>query len=177
MPACRASVHHFVGSPSVFATPNLADTRNATLLLVQGKSIDLDAEAGDVPAYAEIRLRLVHDPVGQAVMFELFIRLFYLFVLGVRADCVAQPRGPKGFQVPDEWCTDGVAASVTVFGAYGPLLAARGEVEASGRGSLHPNIQAWAVCHHLHEHVHELMYDIKLSGTSSAAGFANGSMQ
>ena len=51
---------------------------------------------------AEMRLRLVHDPVGQAIIFELYIRLFYLFVLGVRPDCVAQPRGPKGFQLPEE---------------------------------------------------------------------------
>ena len=94
-------------------------------------------------------------------MFELFIRLFYLFVIGVRADCVSHPRGPKGFQVPEEWCTEGVAASVTVFGTYGPLLATRGEVEASGRGPLHPHIEAWAVCQHLHEHVHDLMRDMK----------------
>ena len=64
------------GPPFVFTTPNLADTRNATLLLVQGKLVDLDAEASHVPAYAEVRLRLVHDPAGQAIMFELFIRLF-----------------------------------------------------------------------------------------------------
>ena len=96
---------------------------------------------GGVLSYVDMRLRLVSDPVGHAIMFELFIRFFYLVVLGVRADCVAQPRGPKGFQVPEEWCTDGVAASVTVFGAYGPLLAARGEVEASGRGSLHPHMK------------------------------------
>ena len=149
------------GPPFVFTTPNLADTRNVTLLLVQGMPIDLEDEAGDVCSYAELRLRLVHDPVGQAIVFELYIRLFYLFVLGVRPDCVAQPRGAKGHQVPEEWCTDGVAASVVVFGSYGPLLAARGEVEASGRGSLHPHIEAWAVCQHLREHVHELMKDMK----------------
>ena len=88
------------GPPFVFTTPNLADTRNATLLLVQGKPIDLEAEAGDGPTYAEMRLRLVHDPVGQAIMFELFIRLFYLFVLGVRADCVSHPRGPNRISSP-----------------------------------------------------------------------------
>ena len=150
---CRHAGHTCTilwGPPFVFTTPNLADTRNATLLLVQGKPIDLAAEAGDVPAYAEMRLRLVHDPVGQAIMFELFIRLLYLFVLGVRADCVSHPRGPNGFQVPEEWCTNGVAASAHCFGTYGPLLATRGEVETSGRGPLHPHIEAWAVCKHLH---------------------------
>ena len=68
---------------------------------------------------------------------------------------------PKGFQVPEEWCTDGVAASVTVFGTYGPLLATRGEVEASGRGPLHPHIEAWAVCQHMLEHVHDIMCGMK----------------
>ena len=110
------------GPPFVFTTPNLADTRNVTLLLVQGVPINLEDEAGDICSYAELRLRLVHDPVGQAIIFELLIRLFYLFVLGVRPECVAQPRGPKGHQVPEEWCTDGVAASVVVFGSFGPLL-------------------------------------------------------
>ena len=102
--------------PFVFTTPNLADTSNTTLLLVQGIPIDLEDEAGDVPAYAEMRLRMVNDPVGQAIMFELYNRLYYLFVPGVRPDCVAQPRGPKGFRLPVEWCTDGVAASVVVCG-------------------------------------------------------------
>ena len=134
------------GAPFVFTTPNMADTRNVTLLLVQGVPLDLDDEGGDLIAYSELRLRLVHDPVGQAIIFELYIRLFYLFVLGVRPDCLSQPRGPKGFRIPEHWCTDGVAASVTVFGAYGPLVAARGEVEASGRGAMHPHIEAWPVC-------------------------------
>ena len=104
-------------------------------------------------------MRLVHDPVGQAIIFELLIRLFYLFVLGVRPDCVAQPRGPKGTRSPLEWCTDGVASSVVVQGAYGPLLAVRGEVEVGGRGSPHPHIEAWAVCQQLREKLLELMAD------------------
>ena len=90
-----------------------------------------------------------------------YIRLFYLFVLGVRPDCVAQPRGPKAFQLPEERCTDGVAASVVVFDSYGPLLAVRGEVEASGRGSLLPHIECWPVCQHLRDYVHVLMKDMK----------------
>ena len=57
--------------------------------------IDLEDEAGDVCSYAELRLRLVHDLVDQAVVFELYIRLFYLFVFGVRPACVAQTRGPR----------------------------------------------------------------------------------
>ena len=106
------------GPPFVFTTPNLADTRKVTLLLVQNKEISLEDVAGDVVSYAELRQRLVHDPVGQAIMFELYIRLFYRFVLGVREECVAQSRGAKVPEVPSEWCTDGIAAAVVVFGIF-----------------------------------------------------------
>ena len=95
MSPCGASLCYFVGPPFVFTAPDLADTRNVTLLLVQGMPIDLEEEPGDVLSYVEMRLRLVHDPAGQAIIFEVFIRLCYLFVLAVCPDCVAQPRGPK----------------------------------------------------------------------------------
>ncbi len=75
--------------------PNLADTRRVTLLMVQSKEVCLDDVAGEVVSNAELRRRLVRDPVGQAIMFELYIRLFYRFVLGVREDCVAQTTGVK----------------------------------------------------------------------------------
>ena len=42
--------------------------------------------------------------------------------------------------VPREWCTDGVAASSSAPGIVGPVQAFRGEIEAQGRGSLHPHI-------------------------------------
>ena len=76
---------------------------------------------------------------------------------------VAKPRTRGSIEPPVEHCTDGVAASVTVQGEvvqgeveagtctvnvprYGLLVAARGEVEASGRGVLHPHILGWALC-------------------------------
>ena len=80
-----------------------------------------------------------------------------MFVRGVRRDCVAQVRGAKTAEVPTEWCTDGVAASFLVFCAFGPLLALRGEVEASGRGSLHPHIEAWCVCQLLRDRFQDLL--------------------
>ena len=148
--------------PSItFMTPNLADTKNVTLLLVQGEQIDLEDEGGDVIEYAKLRLRLVHDPVGQAIMFELYMRLFYLFVLGVRPDAVAQPRGAGYYTVPEEWCPDGVACSVLVVGAWGALLALRGEIEASGRGSLHAHIIAWLLTQCLRDRVQYLFQDRK----------------
>ena len=139
--------------------PNLADTRRVTLLMVQSKEVCLDDVAGEVVSNAELRRRLVRDPVGQAIMFELYIRLFYRFVLGVREDCVAQTTGVKTPDARREWCTDGVAASVVVFGSFSQLLAVRGEVEASGRGSLHPHVEGWPVCELLRDRFDALLKD------------------
>jgi len=47
--------------------------------------------------------------------------------------------------VPREWCTDGVAASSSAPGIVGPVQAFRGEIEAQGRGSLHPHILVWLI--------------------------------
>lgn len=44
---------------------------------------------------------------------------------------------------------DGVAAASSGSGMVGPVLAFRGEIEAQGRGSLHPHILVWLVCGHL----------------------------
>ena len=48
-----------------------------------------------------------------------------------------------------EWCSDGAAMASTGAGVLGPVLAFRGEIEAQGRGSLHPHILVWLVCGHL----------------------------
>jgi hypothetical protein len=66
-------------------------------------------------------------------------------VLGVRPECLQNRRRTKAAP-PREWCTDGVAASSSAPGIFGPILAFRGEIEAQGRGSLHPHILVWLVC-------------------------------
>ena len=66
------------GPPFLFTTPNLADTRRINLLLVQNAEVSLEDGAGDVVSYAELRQRLTHNPVGQAIRFELLIRLFHI---------------------------------------------------------------------------------------------------
>ena len=55
---CRVQCRHagqaytvLWGAPFVFTTPNLADTRNVTLLLVQGVPLNLDDEGGGLMAY------------------------------------------------------------------------------------------------------------------------------
>ena len=45
------------GPPFVFTTPNLADTRKVTLLMVQSRKVCLDDVAGDVISYAELSQR------------------------------------------------------------------------------------------------------------------------
>ena len=114
------------GPPLAFVTPNLADTRQRLLLVVQGEQVHMDA---DLPGYREMTERLAQDPVAQAIVFEIMIRLFFLHVLGVRPECVGFRRGEVR-SITKEWCTDGCAASGHGFGFLGPILAARGEVEA-----------------------------------------------
>ena len=134
------------GPPVIFCTPNLADNKQPLLLVVQGEEIRLDEsmlEGSDLPRYRDMMRRLARDPVGQTRVFELMMRLFFIHILGVRPDCLrnrrCQARSPK------EWCTDGIASSASAPGIFGPVHAFRGEIEAQGRGSLHPHILVWLV--------------------------------
>ena len=92
--------------------------------------------------------RLARDPVAQTVQFELLMRLFFQHVLNVRPETLECRRGAprRGAR---EWCSDGAAACSTGAGMLGPILAFRGEIEAQGRGSLHPHILVWLVCRHM----------------------------
>ena len=135
------------GPPLIFCTPNLADTKQLLLLVVQGVEVRLDADdlnAEILPKYRDMMQRLARDPVGQTLVFESIIRLFFIHVLGVRPECLQNRRRTKQ-SAPREWCTDGIAASSSAPGIFGPILAFRGEIEAQGRGSLHPHILVWLV--------------------------------
>ena len=99
---------------------------------------------GVLPKYRDMLLRLAKDPVGQTLVFHLMMRLFFQHVLGVRPDCIESRRGCKRSN-PREWCIDGLAASACAPGIFGPVAAFRGEIEAQGRGSLHPHILVWLV--------------------------------
>ena len=139
------------GPPLIFTTPNPADTQQPLFLIAQGQEIRFDAH-GDyqdaLPKYRDMMRRVAQDPVSQTVMFELLIRLFLQVVLNVRPETLACRR-QSNRKKAREWCTDGVAAASTGAGMLGPVLAFRGEVEAQGRGSLHPHILVWLVCKHL----------------------------
>ena len=86
---------------------------------------------------------MVNDPVGQCLIVELLLRLFVLHLLGALPDAVAQPHGQQTEM--RQWFTDGVAASLTSLGCLVILQAARGELEASGRGALHGHWELWGV--------------------------------
>ena len=133
------------GPPLMFVTPNLADTKQPLLLIVEGMELRLDdseLDAALLPRYRDMMQRLARDPVGQTYVFELIMRLFFVHVLGVRPECLNNRRRTR-MTAPREWCTDGVAASSSAPGLLGPVLAFRGEIEAQGRGSLHPHILVW----------------------------------
>ena len=142
------------GPPLVFCTPNLADGKQPLLLIVQGQELRLDESLGSesavLPKYRDMLRRLARDPVGQTIVFELIMRMFFLHILGVRPECLQNRRRAARARVR-EWCTDGVAAASAACGIFGPILAFRGEIEAQGRGSLHPHILVWllAMPHHV----------------------------
>ena len=124
----------------VFTTPNLADTKQPLLLIVQGEEFVLDQDL-QVP-YREMVQRVAADPVGQAIVFELMIRLFFVHVLGIRAELVGWRRGAAR-QIAERWVWDGTAADCTAPWLLGPVAAAFGPIEAQGRGSLHPHVLVW----------------------------------
>ena len=134
------------GPPLEFCTPNLADGKQPLLLRVQNEKFYVDASLdseGILPKYRDMLARLARDPVGQTSVFHRIMLLFFQHVLGVRPECIEIRRGAKRPD-PREWCTDGLATS-TCPGIFGPIAAFRGEIEAQGRGSLHPHILVWLV--------------------------------
>ena len=139
------------GPPLVFLTPNPADTQHPLLLVVQGETVDLGCVSASMtnalPKYRDMLRRLAQDPVGQVVQFELLMRLFLQHVLNVRPETLdCRRNAARG--ACREWCNDGAACASTGAGMLGPVLAFRGEIEAQGRGSLHPHILVWLVCGH-----------------------------
>ena len=105
-------------------------------------NLDIDVGPDLKFNYEDLCLRVVTDPVGQCVVVELLFRLFDLHILGASPDYVAQP---EGVTVEHRvWTSDGVAA-LTSLDCLVVLEAARGEVEASGGGSLHRRWEMWGV--------------------------------
>jgi hypothetical protein len=144
------------GPPLMFQTPNLADNKQPLLLLVQGEEFSFDADTE--VSFREMTQRVARDPVGQAVIFELMIRLFFVHVLGVREETIGWRRGDVR-RTAKHWCSDGLAADFTAPWSFGPVAAAFGPVEAQGRGSLHPHILIWFLLAHLSDLLDLLMRD------------------
>jgi hypothetical protein len=128
------------GPPLIFATPNLADNKQRLLLVVQGEEIIFEADIQT--SYREMTQRLANDPIGQAIVFELLIRLFFVHVLGIREELVGWKRG-EACKPSQGWTSDGLAADFHAPWLFGLVAAAFGPVEAQGRGSLHPHILVW----------------------------------
>ena len=146
------------GPPLIFLTPNVADMQHPLILVVQGEEVDLGEVRPEMdpslPKYRDIMRKIAQDPVAQTVQFEFLMRLFFQHVLNVRPETLDCRRGGTRKEVR-EWCSDGAAASISGAGMLGPVLAFRGEIEAQGRGSLHPHVLVWLVCSHL-----EVMSDL-----------------
>ena len=132
------------GQPLTFLTPNLADKLMPMLLLANGQCIDLNVSEPTMPSRASMQKLLAADPVAQARSFEIMMVLFFIFVLGVRPECVSNQRG-EPWKGAREWASDGCAASSFYLGILGAVLAFRAPIEAQGRGSLHPHVLVWLV--------------------------------
>ena len=137
------------GPPLEFITPNLADTKQHLILIVQGEAYRFEPDV-DV-SYREMAQRVASDPVGQAIVFELMIRLFFVHILGLRPETVGWQRGEVRM-ASEQWVSDGIAADLMgVPTICGPVAAAFGAMEAQGRGSLHPHILVWLLQAQLQE--------------------------
>ena len=86
----------------------------------------LEEHAPTMPSIEKMRRLVARDPVGQALVFDLMLKLFLQHVLGVSPEMHA----------------DGVA-SAGGFGVFGPVQAYFGPVESQGRGGLHPHMHVW----------------------------------
>ena len=86
------------GPPVHFCTPNLADTKQRLLLVVEGVEVRLDARELDsdvLPRYRDMLQRLARDPGGQTLVFEIVMRLFFIHVLAARPECMQNRRRCK----------------------------------------------------------------------------------
>ena len=147
------------GPPLVFLTPNLADTKQPLLLVVQGEEFYFGEKEADLNhKYKEMVERLARDPVGQTLVFELIIRLFFVHVLGIRADAVGWRRGAARKSTGARYF-DGCAADFYEDSIVGPVAAAFGAIEAQGRGSLHPHVLVWLVLVSMQELLSTLLRD------------------
>ena len=79
------------GPALIFVTPNLADNKQPLLLIVQGERFDFDTDVEN--NYREMAQRLAADPVGQAIVFEEMMQLFFTRILGIRPELNGWRRG------------------------------------------------------------------------------------
>ena len=89
------------GPALVFLTPNLADTKQPLLLVVQGEEFRFDEDVTE--SYRDMVARLARDPVGQTLVFELMVRLFFVHVLGIRPELIGHRRGGARAQHADQF--------------------------------------------------------------------------
>ena len=90
----------------------------------------LEEHAPTMPSISEMLKRVARDPVGQAMVFDLMVRLFLEHVLGASS----KPGSSE--------CGDGVAAT-DHGGLFGCVQGYFGPVETQGRGGLHAHIHVW----------------------------------
>ena len=95
----NTSYNFLFGPPLVFTTPNVADTRNPLMnVFYQNQFLkswplfndanesdtwrELEKHAPSMPSRSDMLRRVARDPVGQAMVFDVMVKLFLEHVLG-----------------------------------------------------------------------------------------------
>lgn len=121
-----------VGAPLIFTTPNFADARSLIVnLMYEGKEVTgwrlLEEGSPVMPSTEDMMRRVACDPMSQALVFDLMVKLFLEHFLGV--------------DLHRKW-SDGVASSGNV-GLFGPVQADFAPEETQGRRGLHAHMHVW----------------------------------
>ena len=139
----------FSGAPTIFCTPNIADNRNVLILLCQ----EMGAESGlRCRSGHTVDLWRIASSCCQWSCWSMCCRgTASTFVRASHFGCIAWLCGAArghccGATCLDEWwCGCVFDISEVFWGAWLCCKAARGELEASGRGALHGHWEIWGV--------------------------------
>ena len=104
-------------------------------------TVDLLSEEPDVPSAREMLRMIAKDPVAQARLFIISMRLFCEHVIGTGPfdDCLRHNGKMEGPKFPDGFAASGLG------GAFGMIAALHGPIEEQARLSIHPHILLWFV--------------------------------
>ena len=135
------------GGAGGFLTPNIADTRSPLLVHLHGAGgleeykVDLLDEEPTTPSAREMLHLVAKDPVAQARLFILSMRIFCEHVLGTGPfdACLRHNGRVEGPAFPDGFAASGLGGALLM------MAALHGPIEEQARLSIHAHILLWFV--------------------------------